>query len=241
MTLASDTITRAYRETNLIPLVGVPNANQVTEALTLLNGQFLASIGHEVGAELADLNYGGAFDESSCCSQWVPANARLVLNLAGATTLKLHPQPYEGQRLAIVDAASNLDTANLTLNGNGRLIEGAQSLVLNTKGDNRQWLYRADIANWVKITALLATDTMPFPQEFDSFFITRLAMRLNPRYGQSLAQETVKELQAIEAKLQARYRKPANVNDPGALGLMGQRRSGFGLAQSDFNAGRTGR
>lgn len=241
LTLASDIITRAHRESNLIPLVGAPNANQTAEALPLLNEQLLAALGFEAGTDLGELNIGGQFDQSSYCSQWVPANARLVLNLAGATTLKLHPQPYEGQRLAIADAANNLAANPLTLDANGRRIEGNATVVLNASGDARQWIYRGDTATWTKISALLATDAMPLPQEFDSFFTTRLAMRINPRYGQELSDLTVKELTTIEGKLRARYRKPRPLQDSGSLGLMGQRRGGFGLGQADFNAGRTWR
>jgi hypothetical protein len=238
MTLASDIIQRAFRESNLIPLVATPSANQTAEALPILNEQLLSALGFEAGGELSDLNIGGQFDQSAYCSTWVPENARLVLNLSGATTFKLHPQPYEGQRLAIADAAANLATYNLTLNGNGRRIEGAATLVLSTNGDTRQWLYRADTANWVKMTALAAADTMPLPTEFDSFFTTRLAMRLNPRYGQALARETLAELGKIEGKLRARYRKPRPVQDM-PRGLLGERGSRFGLTQADFNAGRT--
>lgn len=223
MTLASDIITRAHRESNLIPLVATPNANQAAEALPLFNEQLLAALGFEAGADISDLNIGGQFDQSACCSTWVPANARLVLNLAAARTLKIHPRPYEGQRLAIADAGNNLATRNLTLDGNGRRIEGAATLVLNVNGDSRQWLYRGDTANWVKITALAAGDSMPFPQEFDSFFTTRLAMRINPRYGQGLAKETVAELTRIEGKLRARYRKPRPRQELGSPGLLGQR------------------
>lgn len=238
--LASDIITRAYRESNLIPLVAAPNANQVAEALPLLNEQFLAALGFEAGTELGDLNIGGQFDQSAYCSSWVPANARLILNLAAATALKLDPHPYEGQRLAIADAGNSLAAKNLTLDGNGRRIEGGANVVLNTNGDDRQWLYRGDTANWVKITALAAADAMPLPQEFDSFFVTRLAMRLNPRYGQSLTAESAAELRTIETKLRARYRKPRRTPDSGSLGLLGQRRGGFGT-QGDFNAGRSWR
>ena len=238
MALASDIIQRAYREGNIIPLNATPNADQVSEALPLLNEQFLAALGFEAGEELSDLNIGGQFDQSAWCSTYVPANARLILNLGGALSFNLEPWPYEGQRLAIADAGDNLATYNLTLNGNGRLIEGSSSLVLSTSGDTRQWLYRADTANWVKMTALASGDAMPFPQEFDSFFTTRLAMRLNPRYGQTLSPATVAELSKIEGKLRARYRKPRPVQDM-PRGLLNGRRGAFGLTQADFNAGRT--
>lgn len=238
MTLASDIITRAFRETNLLPLTGTVTSAQQTEALPLLNGQLLQAVGFEAGEDLADLNIGGTYDQSAYCSTWIPANVRLILNLGGAATYKLHPLPYEGQRLAIADAAGNLGTYNLTLTGNGRKIEGAASLVLSTNGDARQWLYRADTANWVKITELVASDTMPFPVEFDSFFVTRLALRLNPRYYQSLTKETAAELERIERKLRTRYRKPRPIQDM-PLGLLGER-GGYGTI-ADFNAGNSWR
>jgi len=240
MTLASDIITRAYRESNLVTLAAGESTAQQTEALPLLNEQLLSTLGFEAGAEISDLNIGGTYDQSAYCSTWVPANARLVLNLSAAASFKLDPQPYEGQRLAIVDAGNNLATYNLTLDGYGRQIESSSALTLSTNGDNREWLYRADTANWVKITALATGDTMPLPQEFDSYFTTRLAMRLNPRYGQALPQETVAELKKIENKISARYRKPRPRQDM-PIGLLGERRSSFGLSQADFNAGRTWR
>lgn len=240
MTLASDIITRAYRTPNIIPLVSTANTNQQAEALPLLNEQILSALGFEAGSELSDLNIGGTYDQSAYCSTWVPCNARLVLNLGGETTLKLDPEPYEGQRLAIADASGNLATFNFILDGNGRTIEGASTLTLNTNGETRQWIYRADTANWVKITDLIASDTMPLPQEFDGFFVKRLAMELSPSYGQSLAQETIASLNRIEGKLRARYRKPRPRQDM-PHGFLGTRRHSFDLTQNDFNVGRTGR
>jgi hypothetical protein len=61
------------------------------EALALLNPIILSSVGFEAGEDLADLNYGGNYDQSAYCSQYVPANVRLILNLSAATTLNLHP------------------------------------------------------------------------------------------------------------------------------------------------------
>jgi hypothetical protein len=83
-------------------------------------------------------------------------------------------------------------------------------------------MYRADTGNWVRITELIAADEMPFPIEFDDYFVTRLAMRLNPQHGASITPEAKMALDEVEAKLRARYRKPRPQQDSGALGLMGQ-------------------
>jgi hypothetical protein len=234
MTLLSSIITDAYRETNLIPMGASPNTNQTTEALNRLNPLILSTVGYEAGDELQDLNYGGEYDQSTVINDWIPDNTRLVLNLESAVTLYLDPEPYEGQLIGIVDAGSNLATYNLTLNGNGRNIEGASTLVLNTDDTASRWMYRADTGNWVKIETLEDTDEMPFPSEFDDYFVLMLAMRLNPRYGQNMAAESVERLRSMRVRLRARYRRKTFdiLTDPGLV-----RRDCYGFDAS-FETGR---
>jgi hypothetical protein len=163
MTLVSQIITDAYRESNLIPLVSTPNTNQVTEGLRRLNVILLSTVGNEAGDDFMDVNIGGEFDQSFSFDQWLPADVRLILNLSADIELDLDPYAKNGNRLAISDAADNLATNTLTLNGNGRTIEDSPTVVLNTDGLDRQWLYRSDISNWVRISEVLSTDQMPFP------------------------------------------------------------------------------
>jgi hypothetical protein len=235
MTLVSSIITDAYRETNIIPMAGSPSTAQSTEALGRLNNLIQSVMGFEVGEDLTDLNYGGDYDQSTLIRDWVPDDARLVLNLTAAVTLQLDPTPYEGQRVAVVDAGSNLATYNLILDGNGRNIEGAATLTLNTDDTTKHWMYRADTGNWVLIETLETTDQMPFPAEFDDFFITMLAMRINPRYGQSLAPETMERLRNTRSKIRARYSKRRYdvVTDPGLV-----RREYYGFDSNLFSSGR---
>jgi hypothetical protein len=208
MTLVSSIIKRAYRKTNLIPLVGTPNANQTTEALEMLNSLVLSCVGNEAGDELIPLNFGGGFsehDQSEVCDQWVPVNTRLILNLSAADAVDLDPYPYEGQRLSVMDMGGNLATYNFTLNGNGHLIEGASTLVLSTDDLSAQWMYRPD-AGWVRIEELEAADNMPFPVEFDMYFVISLALQLNPQYGQQLTAEDSAMLSRTRSQLRSRYR-----------------------------------
>lgn len=232
MTLASSIITAAYRESNIIARVATPNASEVTEALNRLNPIVLAAIGFDAGQELKDLNVGGQFDNSIMLSNWVPEDVRLVLNLSSARSVSLHPQPYEGQRFAIVDAGKTLDTAALTVSGNGRLIETATTITLNTESLARQWMYRADTANWVRLTDLASSDQMPFPEEFDDYFIISLALRLNPRHGRQIAQETSVWMDRMKAQLAARYRRPRDIQDSGTLGLLGQQAGNSAFSQN---------
>lgn len=239
MTTASSIITDAYRESNLIPMGNSPNANQITEALGRLNTLLSSTIGNEAGDAFSDLNIGGTFDQSWDTTYYVPSNVRLVLNISSPLTLKLHPQPFEGQRLSVVDAGGTLGSDNLTLDGNGRKIEGGASVVLSTNGDTRQWFYRADLGEWVKCATLIIDDDIPFPPEFDDYFITMLALRLNPRYGQALAAETLETLKRSRNQLRARYHAWKQISpDYSGRGLLADTTYGLNENSEDFNKGR---
>lgn len=220
MTLVSEIIKGAYREANLIPLGVEPTDNQTTEALARLNTLILTTVGNEAGDALTDVNYGGDYDQQEYTTNWLPANTRLVCNLTSAPTFNLHPRPYDGQRVAVVDAGSNFATYNVTIDGNGRNIEGAATLTLSTDDYSGQWMYRGDTGNWVKIEELEDTDALPFPVEFDDYFTQMLAIRLNPRYGQQLTPDGSMMLRRWRTALRSRYaRKELNMRtDPGLLG-----------------------
>lgn len=222
MAIASEVITAAYREGNLLSINASPTTAQQTEGLSRLNSLLPSVLGQEVGQELFSLTIGGEYDQGDLLPDYLPENVRLVLNVAGAKTYKLHPNPYDGQRVAIVDAADNLTTYNVTLNGNGRKIEGAATKVLSTNGQTREWFYRADLGDWKPLTSLALTDSIPFPAEFDDYFIILLSMRLNPLYGQELQVTSAQWLQSMASRLEARYRRPRDIQDWGSLGLLGQ-------------------
>lgn len=206
MTLVSSIITDAYRESNLIPLVATPSANQIAEALRRLNAILLSTVGNEAGDGLTEYNIEGTYNDESLTNEWIPDNARLMLNLTGAKEYSLDPYPQEGQRFAVVDVGSNLATYNVVINGNGRRIEDAAAITLSTDDSYLQWLYRSDIGNWVRIAVLEEADEMPFGIEFDDYFITALAFRLNPRYGQMISAETMNAFQRAKGQLRSRYR-----------------------------------
>lgn len=239
MTTASSIITDAYRESNLIPMGTTPTSNQQTEALTRLNVILASTIGNEVGDFLDDINFGPPYDQSSLCSVFIPANARLQLNLTAPLTLNLSPVPFEGQRVHIIDVANNLATYPLTINGNGRQIEGVNSLTINTNGDNRTWMYRADIGGWVKISLMATTDSLPFPTQFDDYFVTMLALRLSPRYGQALTAETTMALKRSRNLLRARYHAWKEVqSDLDPRGMFNDNGASTNFNSSEFKTGR---
>lgn len=218
MSTASEIITQAYRESNLIAISKSPKEAEQTEALARLNVLISGVLGQGVGENLADWHVGTENIEGGLpgwgAYEWSRPrqNVRLLVSSSEAQTIYLPPAPDNGARIAVIDVLGNFATRNFTILGNGRLIEGAQSVTLNTDGITRSWLYQADVAQWMRVESLELESEMPFPSEFDDIFITKLAMRLNPRYGRKVDQQTVQAMNDGLTSLQARYRQRRNVS-----------------------------
>jgi hypothetical protein len=212
MTIVSTIILQALRETNIIAITANPTPPEAAEGLDRLQSVILSVLGNEVGyvledwsvANVASITKPSGFVQNPA-GFTVPAQARLACKLTAATTLNLDPQPQDGQRLAVVDAGDNFATFALTLNGNGRLIDGGTAVVLDQDLARRQWVYRSDQANWIAVEPLSPNDEMPFPPEFDDYFIIMTAMRLNPRMGVSLTEESKLRLSQQRDQLLVRY------------------------------------
>lgn len=221
MTLISSIIADAYRESNLIALGRDPTDPQVTEGLRLLNQLFRAVFGDEAGESLQDWplgNYGREIDDTSLTDRQLAhpfLNRRMLALNEAAITVYLSAKPQDGSRMGIIDPFGRLSTYPITLDGNGRTIDGSATALLNTNGLATEWFYRADLGDWVTITNKLATDQMPFPDDFDSFWITFLAMRINPRYGRSLNELSVAIYKSERAKFVSRYLQslPLEIDD----------------------------
>lgn len=215
MTVVSEIITDAYRQSNLLAIGVTPTTLQQTEALRYLNRIVKSVYGQEAGDPLTPLPIGRNnierpagfpwYDVEAVQDWFIPSDVQIVLNLETAKTLYLDPMPEDGQRFAVLDASGNLATYNLTLDGNGRKIEGADTAVLNTNGLSRYWFYRADTGSWQRVNSLVAGDTFPFPEEFDDLFITMLAMRLNPSYATSLDPQSQAVWKRSLTQFRARY------------------------------------
>jgi hypothetical protein len=117
--------------------------------------------------------------------------------------------------MGVADPFSRLSDVPLTIDGNGRPIEGTASIVLNTDGIFREWFYRADLAAWVRLTDLAADDENPFPAAYDNMFMILLAMRLNPRYGRTLDDQSIAALKRNRQEFINRYlqSRPLEIDD----------------------------
>jgi len=249
MTALSEIIQDAFREGNILPSGKAPNAAQSSEALRLLNQLFSSVLGDEAGENFNDWPlgiFGQANPNFPIMNEMYrnrpPLNSRLVAVNPDALTVFLPPMPQDGSRMGIVDPYGRLATSPVTLDGNGRPIEDQASLVLNVNGESREWFYRADFGKWVRITGLLETDEVPYPQEFDIFFTILLALRLNPRYGRSMDEQSAAVFKSEKSKFVNRYLQamPLNIDDSISwpfLSTQSYNQPSVFSSQEDFNRG----
>lgn len=230
MTTIRQIVTDAFREGNIVAVGDTPGANEFDEAVRRLQNIYASLFAHELGEPLSTYNYDTEGVDSATAdiddisddvdSNFVPMNTRLVLNIGSAKTLLLHPNPKDGARFAVIDNAGNLATYNVTVDGNGRQVELADTLTLNTNSLNREWFYRADLGNWARVTDLDADAQSPLPTEFDDLLITMLAIRIGPRYGAKTSEEMVEVLKRIRKQFRARYRQSIEMASESGLLLL---------------------
>lgn len=214
MTPVSDIITQAFRESNIVPIGQAPTTPAQTEAFGRLQSLVAGVYGDDVGERLQDWLVGNAGVHWPYMRGWNElqwrypiANSRIVLDHTTPQTLYWPLAPDNGARMQIIDLGDVLATYPITIDGNGRLVEGVRNLVLNTAGLNRTWMFNADTSNWV-VQELIALDgEMPFPIEFDDYFIIKLAARINPRFGRSLDDITIARLNEMQERLESTYRQ----------------------------------
>jgi hypothetical protein len=254
VTIISSLITDAYREGNILPLRKAPNADQVTEALRLYNQNIRSIYGGDAGESLADWPLGNfGIDDTTYVFPYTTdmvarptINQRLIATNTAPLTVYLTPYPQDGARMGIADPFGRLAAFPVTLDANGRTVEGTPTKLLNVNGTFQEWFYRADKGDWVKLTSLLETDENPFPEEFDMFLYIGLALRLNPRHGREMDTQTAAVFKTERRQFIARYLQsmPLELDDSLSWPFMStqgyDRLRGFS-SNSAFNRGWYGR
>lgn len=239
MTTARVLIQAAYREGNLIPIGATPNDDENSEALERLNRYIRGVFGFEMGEPLVDwpapapqrtapvaanfpqapwpqstdaaiLTSPVASDMSQNVSPYPPKNSRIVWGGKAALKVYFPEQPDDGSRMSLVVGALADLSQVLTLDGNSRTIEGAPTQAQPTPPTNKEWLYRADVADWRIVEDMAIDDECPFPNEHDDLWICLLSIRLAPRYNKAIMPETQAIAKVALARLKAKYRQAVN-------------------------------
>jgi len=217
MTAASDIIAQAFREANITPIGREPTTAEQNEALPRLNNFISWLFGSKLGEFVMDwpvpptrtapvaARYPLRPQNTALPRDvwpYPPNNVRLVLGNDAAQTVYLPFRPNPGARLAVADAGA---TAAVTIDANGRRIEGAATVSVEAADAPREWFYREDLGSWQRVSALALTDDSPLPAEFDDLLITALAKRLAPRFGQEVLRSTQEVYADTLRKIDRRY------------------------------------
>lgn len=212
MTAVIEIIEGAFFEAGLVTELQHATPTQTENAMKKLASQISFMYGAEAGEYLQPWplgNFGRSTQSRMAVSEQVLTypmqNSRLVAVNELARTVYLPTDPSDGARMGIVDPFSRLAAFPVTIDGNGRTIESAASVVVNTNGATTLWFFRGDTGNWAKVTPLLVTDEMPFPSEYDDMFQIQLAMSLNPQYGRNISSVQAGMLRHYKQQFIARY------------------------------------
>ena len=137
----------------------------------------------------------------------IPANTRIVWGGTADTTIYLPEYPGDGARLALASVGA---TATLTLNANGRLIEGATTKTIPTTTTGGEWFYRADTANWVALAPLALDSDSPLPATFDRLLVTGTAIALTALDEIKVSSGTMFTYERLLKLCKHRYAQRAN-------------------------------
>lgn len=219
-TAVSEIINQAFRDGNFVAVGEDPTAAEVAEAMPRLNNLIASLFGIELGEVVrewpvptvwyptAPLRSQLMLMGESAAESWAypPANVRLVVRITAPSTVYFPLDPQDGARIAYADVGSS---AALTLNGNGRLIDGEEEITGSPPAEgNRTWLYRADLGNWIQLkNPLAADDEVPLPPEFDDLLVTGLAIRLGPRFGVKIDDTIIARFVDMSSRLKKRYKQ----------------------------------
>lgn len=243
MTTVSQIITDAYRQSNLLAIGTLPTVEQQEEGLRYLNRIVKSVFGNEIGEPLHTVDIPFVEENDDFLDDLgVNENVRLLCNLSSPSTVKLPMFPQDGTRFAVVDIEENFDVNSLTIDARGRKIEDVRSLVLDEPGFTGEWIYRDELGEWVKILPLALDDPFPFGEEFDMYFITMVAMSINPAYGIAMNDQSLSLFNRAKSQLRTKYQQTNEARvDPALLRMpkvvRGRDTYGYRQAKRYFDAG----
>lgn len=151
-----------------------------------------------------------------------PNNVRIHYGAQAATKVFLPQVPDDGAQLRVAPNGADFAANPLTISANGFLINAAPELVIDTTPtEERVFFFRADLSSWTEIVPLevvrdttipgtnrTTTDTeMPFPEEFDDYFIVALNARLSTRNAKQVQEASAARFAEVEKRMKTKYQQ----------------------------------
>lgn len=224
MSTATEIVVQAFREGNLVPVGAELETADAAEGLLLLN-RWLDSL---FGFELGELQANWPVPPSATqpvnaqfplwpqnrelsSDQWPypPANVRVLLSLEADTDIYLPANPSDGARMLILNVGGTT-AFDLTINGNGRLVQGVSEVSGTPDALNGLVLfYRADLGDWQSVTRMIGTDASPLPEFYDDLLAIGTFIRLAPRYGNPVSEELALTFRRLKRRAKAQYAQEA--------------------------------
>lgn len=229
---SADIITRAYRALNITPIGKTPTDAELAEGLGEYQSFVASLFGNDIGRLLQPWETPPSptsryperwplYPENPATS-WIneqqiwrnpPSNSNIITNAGIDGAIFFPPTPSNGAQMALINVGADFVTYPQVLDGNGRLIEGADALVLDAQPTGPiVWFYRDDLANWVRVTDLALTSPSPFPSKFDDFLVSSMAVWFSGPNGVEAPKDVVLRARRGHTLLKTTYYQTA----PGA-------------------------
>lgn len=232
MTANSTLIQAAFRESNFIAQGADPTENEQAEGLRLLQSMVSSLAGSVIGTKFKPWHIPFVFNTApeakrfpayaennyirpEIDEKYPPNNARVILRNTSTQTIYFQNKPNDGAIMSIVDAGF---TADVTLDANGMFFETdgndrTKVIEPRTTGRNpkQDYVFREDTASWNLTSNLLYAGEMPYPEQFDDYWITGLALRLSPSFGEKTTQVTMMRFKEMTTFIRGWYRQHEEV------------------------------
>lgn len=240
MVAVTEIIQNSLRESNILGAGVSPTGTELDEAVNEYNDLIFNLLGHEIGQETMDWPVGGTPKEAIYGDTWTEAqwslpipNSRLIVSVGTTQNIKLPQDPDNGCMIEVVNATST--SIQVILEGNGRLIDNATSYSITGLVTNPiRLFYRANEGQWMIFpNSFSATDDHPFPSQYNIFFQTALAARLNPRYGREMPPLVEAAFKDALLKLKKDYQQPKTVTTSRPVSIITEALRGSGRIDQD--------
>lgn len=130
----------------------------------------------------------------------VESDVRLIATVSGIV-ITTPENPKDGSRFMIIPVAGAVSVVP-----EGRKIQGSSSTITVTSPS--QWVYRADLGDWLLVTGLTNASDSPYPDWVDGPLVKLNAGEIAPIFAMSLTSDQYRKIEDARMLLAAHYSRP---------------------------------